>query len=67
MRRYSRAHSCYGAKAQTAAAVYPLIAHKADKASFLAAGPEAAYMHSAYEALDQDAIGQGQQYLKLKG
>lgn len=33
----------------------------------LAGGPEAAYMHSAYETLDQDAIGQGQQYLKLKG
>ncbi|NCF17358.1 MAG: glyoxalase [Haliea sp.] len=33
----------------------------------LAAGPSAAYMHSAYETLDQDAIGQGQQYLKLKG
>jgi catechol 2,3-dioxygenase-like lactoylglutathione lyase family enzyme len=33
----------------------------------LAAGPSAAYMHSAYETLDQDAIGQGQQYLKQKG
>ncbi len=33
----------------------------------LAGGPRAAYMHSAYETLDQDAIGQGQQYLKLKG
>ena len=33
----------------------------------LAAGPETGYMHSAYETLDQDAIGQGQQYLKLKG
>jgi catechol 2,3-dioxygenase-like lactoylglutathione lyase family enzyme len=33
----------------------------------LAGGPQAAYMHSAYETLDQDAIGQGQQYLKLKG
>lgn len=33
----------------------------------LAAGPEAGYMHSAYETLDQDAIGQGQQFLKLKG
>lgn len=33
----------------------------------LAAGPEAGYMHSAYETLDQDTIGQGQQFLKLKG
>lgn len=33
----------------------------------LAAGPEAGYMHSAYETLDQDAIGQGQQFLKMKG
>lgn len=33
----------------------------------LAAGPRATYMHSAYESVDQDAIGQGQQYLKLKG
>ncbi len=30
-------------------------------------GFESAYMHSAYETLDVDAIGQGQQYLKLKG
>ncbi len=33
----------------------------------LAAGPSASYMHSAFETLDQDAIGQGQQYLKLRG
>ncbi|MEH6567756.1 MAG: VOC family protein [Halioglobus sp.] len=33
----------------------------------LAGGPEPGYMHSAYETVDQDAIGQGQQYLKLKG
>ena len=33
----------------------------------LMGGPEARYMHSAYETLDQDAIGQGQQYLKWKG
>jgi catechol 2,3-dioxygenase-like lactoylglutathione lyase family enzyme len=33
----------------------------------LAGGPEAGYMHSAYETLDQDAIGQGQQFLKSKG
>lgn len=33
----------------------------------LAGGPRAGYMHSAYETLDQDAIGQGQQFLKLKG
>jgi catechol 2,3-dioxygenase-like lactoylglutathione lyase family enzyme len=33
----------------------------------LAQGAEARYMHSAFEALDQDAIGQGQQFLKLKG
>ncbi len=33
----------------------------------LASGPAAGYMHSAFETLDQDAIGQGQQYLKLKG
>jgi len=30
-------------------------------------GPQAGYMHSAYEVLDLDAIGQGQQHLKLKG
>jgi catechol 2,3-dioxygenase-like lactoylglutathione lyase family enzyme len=30
-------------------------------------GFEAAYMHSAYETLDIDAIGQGQQYLRMKG
>lgn len=33
----------------------------------LVQGAEAGYMHSAFEALDQDAIGQGQQFLKLKG
>lgn len=33
----------------------------------LAAGPEPGYMHSAYETLDQDAIGQGNQFLKMKG
>lgn len=33
----------------------------------LADGPEAMYMHSAFETIDQDAIGQGQQYLKSKG
>jgi len=33
----------------------------------LAGGPRAAYMHSAYETVDHDAIGQGQQYLKQKG
>ena len=33
----------------------------------LASGPRATYMHSAYETVDQDAIGQGQQYLKQKG
>ena len=33
----------------------------------LAGGPEAGYMHSAYETVDQDAIGQGQQFLKSKG
>lgn len=33
----------------------------------LAGGPRPGCMHSAYETLDQDAIGQGQQYLKLKG
>ncbi len=33
----------------------------------LASGPAAGYMHSAFETLDQDAIGQGQQFLKLKG
>ena len=33
----------------------------------LAAGPSPAYMHSAYETQDQDAIGQGHQYLKQKG
>jgi catechol 2,3-dioxygenase-like lactoylglutathione lyase family enzyme len=33
----------------------------------LMGGPEASYMHSAYETLDQDAIGQGQQYLRWKG
>jgi catechol 2,3-dioxygenase-like lactoylglutathione lyase family enzyme len=33
----------------------------------LASGPAPGYMHSAFETLDQDAIGQGQQYLKLKG
>ena len=33
----------------------------------LAGGPEPGYMHSAYEIVDQDAIGQGQQFLKLKG
>lgn len=30
-------------------------------------GFEANCMHSAYETLDMDAIGQGQQYLKMKG
>jgi len=33
----------------------------------LAAGPRATYMHSAYETLDLDAIGQGQQFLKQQG
>lgn len=33
----------------------------------LAGGPQVGYMHSAYETVDQDAIGQGQQFLKLKG
>lgn len=33
----------------------------------LAQGPSPAYMHSAFETLDIDAIGQGQQYLKWKG
>ena len=33
----------------------------------LAGGPEVGCMHSAYETLDQDAIGQGQQFLKLRG
>jgi catechol 2,3-dioxygenase-like lactoylglutathione lyase family enzyme len=33
----------------------------------LMGGPEASYMHSAYETFDQDAVGQGQQYLKWKG
>tara|TARA_R110002110_G_scaffold205066_7_gene416971 strand:+ start:95842 stop:96984 length:1143 start_codon:yes stop_codon:yes gene_type:complete len=33
----------------------------------LASGPAAGYMHSAFETFDQDTIGQGQQYLKLKG
>ncbi len=33
----------------------------------LASGPKPGYMHSAYETLDQDAIGQGHQFLKLKG
>lgn len=33
----------------------------------LAGGPKAAYMHSAYETLDYDSIGQGQQFLKQKG
>lgn len=33
----------------------------------LAGGPTPGCMHSAYETIDQDAIGQGQQFLKLKG
>jgi len=33
----------------------------------LAQGLHATYMHSAYETLDLDAIGQGQQYLKQRG
>ncbi len=33
----------------------------------LAAGPGARYMHSAYETLDLDTIGQGHQYLRQKG
>jgi len=33
----------------------------------LSGGPEAKYMHSAFETIDQDAIGQGQQFLKMKG
>lgn len=33
----------------------------------IAQGPETKCMHSAYETLDIDSIGQGQQYLKLKG
>ena len=33
----------------------------------LAGGPEVGIMHSAFETIDQDAIGQGQQFLKTKG
>lgn len=33
----------------------------------LGQGVDARYMHSAFETLDQDSIGQGQQFLKLKG
>lgn len=33
----------------------------------LAQGTKAGYGHSAFETLDQDAIGQGQQFLKLRG
>ncbi|MES9968527.1 MAG: VOC family protein [Candidatus Thiodiazotropha sp.] len=33
----------------------------------LARGPRANYLHSAFETLDIDSIGQGQQYLKTKG
>lgn len=33
----------------------------------LASGPSPKYMHSAYETLDLDAIGQGQQHLKRAG
>ena len=33
----------------------------------LAGGPEVGIMHSAFETFDQDAIGQGQQFLKMKG
>lgn len=33
----------------------------------LAFGPENKYLHSAFETLDHDSIGQGQQYLKSKG
>jgi catechol 2,3-dioxygenase-like lactoylglutathione lyase family enzyme len=33
----------------------------------LSSGPEAAHLHSAFETIDQDAIGQGQQYLKQRG
>ena len=33
----------------------------------LAQGLEPAYMHSAYETLDLDSVGQGQQFLKMKG
>ncbi len=33
----------------------------------LSSGLAAGYMHSAYETCDQDSIGQGQQFLKLKG
>ena len=33
----------------------------------LSSGLEPCYMHSAYETCDQDSIGQGQQFLKLKG
>lgn len=33
----------------------------------LTSGPDIGCMHSAYETLDYDAIGQGQQFLKLKG
>lgn len=32
----------------------------------LSAGMEPAYMHSAYETCDQDSIGQGQQFLKMR-
>lgn len=30
-------------------------------------GTEPACLHSAYETLDQDSVGQGQQYLRMKG
>lgn len=33
----------------------------------LGQGLEAQYMHSAYETLDQDSVGQGQQFLKWRG
>jgi catechol 2,3-dioxygenase-like lactoylglutathione lyase family enzyme len=33
----------------------------------LAGGLDPGYMHSAYETLDQDSVGQGQQFLKQKG
>ncbi|MFK7977884.1 MAG: VOC family protein [Halioglobus sp.] len=33
----------------------------------LTAGPDPGCMHSAYETFDQDSIGQGQQFMKMRG
>lgn len=33
----------------------------------LTSGPDVGHMHSAYETIDQDSIGQGHQFLKQKG